>query len=320
MAASLTEPFIPPLAAYMRILITGGTGFIGKALCQALLGAGHRLWVLTRRPQVVQQRIGSGVVALADLSAWTQGMAFDAIINLAGEPIMARRWSPARKQVLWGSRVTLTQQLIGRMAEAEVKPRVLISGSAIGFYGDRGDQPLTESAERGTGFGHELCAAWEAAALDAESLGVRVCLLRTGLVVGRQGGFLKPMLLPFRLGLGGRLGDGQQWMSWIHLADHVALTLFLLETASVNGVFNATAPQPVTNRAFTQTLAQLLHRPALLPLPAWLLKLAAGEMAELLLASQRVLPERALASGFRFSHETLQAALEDVLVPATGPH
>ena len=166
----------------------------------------------------------------------------------------------------------------------------------------------------GTGFSHDLCVQWESVARGAESLGVRVCLLRTGLVVGKNGGFLEKMLLPFRLGLGGRIGDGHQWMSWIHLADHVALTRYLLENPGLHGVFNATAPHPVTNAEFTRQLASVLKRPALFPVPAWLLTLIAGEMAELLLGSERVIPERALQAGFTFQFETLEPALRDVVL------
>jgi uncharacterized protein (TIGR01777 family) len=294
----------------MRILITGGTGFIGTALGTVLLNAGHSLTILSRKPQTVR----AGVEAWASLDQWIPDRAFDAVINFAGEPIIGPRWTDRRKQVLWDSRVALTDRLVQGMARAECKPDVLISGSAIGVYGDQGDTVLDEdSGGGGEDFGRRLCVAWEASARQAEDLGVRVCLLRTGLVIGKHGGFLEKMLLPFRLGLGGRIGDGRQWMSWIHLRDHVAMTLFLLESPRLRGVFNATAPEPVTNAEFVRCLAGLLNRPALLPLPAALLKLGLGEMAELLLGGQRVLPRRAQAEGFRFSFETLEPALRDVL-------
>ncbi len=303
----------------MHILLTGGTGFIGCALAAELRHQGHRLTVLTRKPATLAAHCGPDVSALASLTGWSPDRTFDAVINLAGAPIMARRWTGARKQVLRDSRVALTHQLVERMALAREPPAVFISGSAIGIYGDRGDEALDENSPgAGDGFSQQLCSDWEQAAKRAETLGVRVCLLRTGLVIGRRGGFLQQMLLPFRLGLGGRIGDGRQWMSWIHLADHIAMTRFLIDSPNAHGAFNVTAPNPVTNQVFTHTLAELLHRPAWLPIPAWLLRLAAGEMAELLLGSQRVLPQKALAGGFKFTHATLESALREVLAPQTA--
>ncbi|MFN5745480.1 MAG: TIGR01777 family oxidoreductase [Methylococcaceae bacterium] len=300
----------------MDILITGGTGFIGRRLCSVLKSGGHKLTVLSRNRTVALNRCGEDVSVMERLTEWTPDKSFDAVINLAGEPIMARRWSSTRKKVLWDSRVTLTDQLVHAMAMAKKKPTVFISGSAIGIYGDQGDRTINESVSGGAGFGHELCKHWEESALNAERLGIRVCLLRTGLVIGKQGGFLEKMLLPFKLCLGGPIGDGRQWMSWIHIDDHVALACFLLGNVSARGAFNATAPKPVTNSDFTTTLATCLHRPAVFPIPAWLLKLGAGKMSELLLGSQRVLPERALALGFSFTFETLEPAIRSVLPPS----
>jgi uncharacterized protein (TIGR01777 family) len=297
----------------MRIFITGGTGFIGRALCKVLLQAGHQLTALSRNPQTVAMKCGAGVEALGSLSGWTPDQRFDAVINLAGEPIIGPRWTERRKQILWDSRITLTGQLLEAIARAEVKPAVLISGSAIGVYGDQGDTVLDEKSPGHDGFGQRLCTAWETSAEQAKALGLRVCILRTGLVIGKQGGFLQKMQLPFKLGLGGRIGDGRQWMSWIHLDDHVAMTMFLLNSPSLAGAFNATAPHPVTNAEFTECLATLLKRPALLPVPAWLLRLGAGEMAELLLGSQRALPKRMQTENFRFAFETLEPALREVL-------
>ncbi len=298
----------------MRIFITGGTGFIGRTLCKALLEAGHQLTILSRTPRSAASKYGEGVAIVDSLDSWTSNSRYDAVINLAGEPIADRRWTHRRKRVLWDSRITLTGQLLEAIARAEAKPAVLISGSAIGVYGDRGDSPLDEDSTcLGGGFGQTLCARWEAEAAKAESLGVRVCILRTGLVIGQDGGFLQKMLPLFKLGLGGRLGDGKQWMSWVHIDDHVAMTRFLLNSPRLSGIFNATAPNPVTNADFTRRLAKLLRRPAILPVPAWLTRLGAGEMAELLLGSQRVLPKRMLAEDFGFTHETLESALSDIL-------
>lgn len=304
----------------MRIFITGGTGFIGRSLCKALLGAGHQLTVLSRKPETVPGKCGIGVAALKSLAEWTSDQHFDAVINLAGEPIIGPRWNEQRKQILWNSRVTLTEHLIDAIRNANSKPAVLISGSAVGVYGDQGNEILDENSPPVRGeFGQELCEAWERAALSAREYGVRVCLLRTGLVIGKNGGFLQKMLLPFKLGLGARLGDGKQWMSWVHIDDHVAMTQYLLESPTLDGAFNLTAPEPVRNDEFTQHLASVLRRPSLLIVPAWLLRLGAGEMAELMLESQRVIPKRFQGQGFKFLYNTLELALQDTL--ASGkPH
>lgn len=297
----------------MHILVTGGTGFLGRQLYRQLRAAGHQLTVLSRNPATVASHLGEGVASWKSLDEWTPDLHLDAVINLAGAPIMDRRWTEARKKVLWDSRVTLTENLVTAMQRADVQPAVLISGSAIGAYGDCGDDILDETASGRDGFGQRLCLAWESAAAKAATKSTRVCILRTGLVIGSDGGFLNRLLPAFRLGLGGPIGDGRQWMSWIHRTDHIALTQFLLETPSLSGIFNATAPGPVTNAEFTRTLARQLRRPAFLRLPAGLLRLAAGEMASLLLGSQRVLPRRALEAGFRFKYPELEAALEDVI-------
>ena len=207
----------------MRILITGGTGLIGRRLCKALLAEGHELTVFSRNPASVPVKCGAAVHAIGSLDEWRPDMTFDAVINLAGEPIVDRRWSAQRKKLLWDSRVTLTEELVRRIAAAERKPSVLLSGSAVGYYGNGGDLMLDETAEAGAGFAAELCKAWEDAARGAEKLGVRVCLLRTAPVLSNDGGLLARMLPPFRLGLGARLGDGKQWMSWVHIEDHIAM-------------------------------------------------------------------------------------------------
>lgn len=297
----------------MHILITGGTGLIGRQLCKALLAQGHELTVLSRNPASVPAKCGAGVHAMAILDEWQTDQAFDSVINLAGEPIVDARWTAQRKQVLWDSRVSLTESLVQRIAAARHKPSVLLSGSAIGYYGNRGDAVLDESAAAGEDFAAMLCKAWEDAARIAESTGVRVCLLRTGLVLSRHGGLLGRMLLPFKLGLGARLGDGTQWMSWVHIEDYVGMLLSLLDNAHASGPYNMTAPQPATNREFTATLAKVLHRPAPFIMPAILLKPVMGERACLLLEGQRVLPKKVMEEGYRFSFANLADALHDLL-------
>ncbi|MDP2760980.1 MAG: epimerase [Sideroxyarcus sp.] len=330
----------------MRIFITGGTGLIGRALCRALRAEGHTLTVLSRRPETVAAKCGADVRAFASLDDWRPDQPFDAVINLAGEPIIDAWWSARRKQLLWDSRVTLTEELVRRIHAAEHKPAVLLSGSAVGYYGDRGDTVLDENAEAGTGFSAELCKAWEQAALAAEKQNVRprhgaaeptgagvaashllpqtadyvgneskvrVCLLRTAPVLSRDGGLLGKMLLPFKLGLGARLGDGRQWMSWIHIDDYVALVLRLLRDEQMRGAFNMAAPQPVTNGEFTRTLAHVLHRPAFFVAPGFMLKLAMGERSALLLEGQRVLPVRLEAAGASFALANLESALRALL-------
>ena len=329
----------------MRILITGGTGLIGRHLCKALLAEGHQLTVLSRRPATVAVKCGAsvrprrggveptgaGVAAshllpqtagfasnvsevrpMASLNEWLPDRTFDAVINLAGEPIVDAYWSDKRKRVLRESRIGLTGKLVQCIAAAKQKPSVLLSGSAVGYYGDGGDAELEEASPAGKDFAAELCKDWEEAALAAERHSVRVCLLRTGLVLSNSGGLLGKMLLPFKLGLGARLGSGRQWMSWIHIEDYVASVLRLLGNDQMRGPFNMTSPQPVTNAEFTRTLAKSLHRPAVLFAPEPVLRLAMGERAALLLEGQRVLPARLVAAGGQFRYSDLAGALNDL--------
>lgn len=297
----------------MKILITGGTGFIGKALCRTLLSHGHHLTVLSRRPEKVPALCGEPVIPLKDLSDLAPKDHFHAIVNLAGEGFINARWTPERKRILLESRIDTTDRLVDFIARSERKPELLVNGSAVGYYGDRREERLDESSPGADGFGHYLCNRWENAARKAEAHGVRLCLLRTGLVIGEGGGFLQRMLPLFKLGLGGRIGDGRQWMSWIHRNDLIAMIERFFEAPHLNGVFNGTAPNPVTNREFTETLAKIVKRPAWLPVPAFALKLAMGEMAASLLGGQRVLPKRILEEGFRYEFETVEPALREAL-------
>lgn len=304
----------------MRIVVTGGTGFIGRPLCERLVGLGHTVTVLTRDPSSARTRLDprmsvvgwQGFRGPTDELMTTLGEG-DVVINLAGAQIAAGRWNAEVKNLLRKSREGTTSALVAALTKLQTRPVLLISASAIGYYGPRQDELLTEDEPSGSGFLASLCREWESAARAAERLGVRVVLPRIGVVLGKDGGALAKMLPAFRLGLGGPLGSGTQWMSWIHLDDLVELLLFLLNQA-VGGPVNATAPHPVTNREFTRALGRALGRPAWLWVPAPVLRLLLGEMAEeLLLTGQRVLPHRAEAMGFRFRYPTLPEALRAIL-------
>jgi uncharacterized protein (TIGR01777 family) len=298
----------------MHVLITGGTGFIGRELATSLLADGHAVTVLTREITSSGNRVPNGAKAIRDLA---RADAVDAVVNLAGANLGGTRWNPVTKMGFRTSRIDTTRRLVDWMSRLGTRPKVLVSGSAIGWYGPQGDEVLTESAPAGGDFSATLCRDWEAEALKAAALGVRVCTLRTGIVLGpigpAGGGALAQMLPAFRLGGGGPMGSGRQWMSWIHRADLVALIRFLITQETAAGPFNGTAPEPVTNAEFARTLGRVLRRPAILPMPGFALKLIVGEMAEILLSGQRVIPQAALDQGFRFRFPTLDAALRDVL-------
>ncbi|BDX18841.1 MAG: TIGR01777 family protein [Pseudomonadales bacterium] len=296
----------------MKVLLTGATGLIGRRLCRQLLEAGHELVVWSRRPAQVPALCGEAVRGIASLDQLDQE-ALDAVINLAGAPVADRPWTQARKALLWESRVSLTEELVRWLGARSQRPQVLVSASAIGWYGDGADQLLTEASAPQVEYTHTLCDAWEQAAKRAGSYGIRVCVLRIGLVVAPDGGFLQRMRLPFSLGLGGRLGSGEQYMSWIHHQDIEAMLQWLMESPDCRGVYNGTAPNPVSNLEFTKTLGKVLGRPTILPVPGVALKLVLGEMSRLLLTGQRVVPARAQEAGFCFRFRHLETALADVL-------
>lgn len=298
----------------MRILMTGGTGLIGRRVCAALIAVGHDVTVLSRRPETVKEKCGNQVTPMAKLNEWSDEQPFDAVINLAGEPIVDARWTDKRKQLLIKSRIGVTVDLVDKIAQLKHKPSVMLSGSAIGYYGDSGDAVLDEASPVAHDFSAQLCSEWEAAAGKVTASGTRLCLLRTGLVLAVNGGVLHKMLLPFELALGTRLGGGRQWMSWIHIDDYVAIVLTLLADKEASGAYNMTAPKPVNNAEFTQTLASVLNRPALFVAPTWLLRAAMGEMSVLLLGGQRVLPQRVLAMGYSFRFPELKTALGALLI------
>ncbi len=278
----------------MRIAVTGASGFIGRALTAKLATAGHTVEPLKTRESV-------------------EVPPCDAVVNLAGEPV-AQRWTPEAKQRIRDSRVEGTRRLVESMGRLSPPPAALVCASAVGIYGSRGDEVLTESSPPGGGFLAEVCIAWERAAAQAEgALGVRVVSLRTGVVLGRGGGALERMLPIFHHGAGGHLSSGRQWMSWIHLEDLTSLFEFALNEKRLRGPVNATAPHPVTNAEFTHVLGAALHRPAVLPVPAFALKLKFGEMASVLLDSQRAVPEAAQAAGFQFRYPELGPALSAIV-------
>jgi uncharacterized protein len=298
----------------MNITVTGATGFIGNHLIHDLLDAGHSIHALGRKRS-------AGLPQAVRFSEWrsteseppSEALATaDAIVYLAGESV-AQRWTPEVKQRIRSSRVDGTRNLVNALAKQSHRPQVLVCASAIGYYSSRGDEVLTETSAPGSDFLAQVVIDWEQAARQAEALGIRVVPLRFGVVLGKDGGALAKMLPPFRLGLGGRLASGQQWMSWIHVDDVIGLIRFSLDNSAADGPMNATSPHPVRNAEFTEQLAAALHRPAIFPVPKFALKTLFGEMAEVILSSQRVLPKAAQSAGFQFQYPELRPALVRLL-------
>lgn len=302
----------------MKALVTGGSGFVGPRLLRLL----DRPLVLSRNPERAQRSIGhlAGRIVRWDPEDGPPPpevfAGIDAVFHLAGESVAEGRWTAAQKARIRDSRVIGTRHLVQGIAQASSRPAVLVSASAVGYYGDRGDEELTEAATPAHDFLADVCVAWEDEALAAERSGVRVVTARTGIVLGAGGGALGKMLTPFKLGAGGPLGHGRQWMPWIHVADLARLYVHAADTATIRGAMNAVAPHPVRNSEFTKALGRQLHRPAFMPAPYIGLRLLFGEFAKVLFASQRVMPRVALDSGFTFQYPEIAAALREILAPA----
>lgn len=298
----------------MRILITGGTGLIGRHLIASLLKADAQITVITRSLTRATQILGPEVTLLPDLSILAHLDDFDAVINLAGEPIVDKRWTTPQKEHLCQSRWHITEQLVALFHASRCPPKVLISGSAIGYYGNMGDEIITEHTTPHDEFTHRLCQQWEDIAMRAQTAMTRVCLLRTGVVLAKNGGALSKMLPPFRVGLGGPLGDGRQYLAWIHLDDMVNGIIWLLNHP-LTGPYNLVSPHPIPNAQFAQALGKVLNRPARLAAPAFMVKILMGESSVLVLGGQRALPKRLEESGFQFRWQNIDAALENLLIP-----
>ena len=299
----------------MKILITGSTGLVGTALTQGLQRAGHTVCRLVRSGTSPGSSQGFDVnwnPATGELGGAAVGA--DAVVNLAGASIADGRWTPPRKQLLRDSRVNTTRALVQALAKMSARPRVLVSASATGYYGNRGDETLTESSEPGNDFLSGIAKEWEYEALKAEALGIRVVRARFGVILAKQGGALPQMMRPFQFFVGGKIGPGNQWMSWIILEDTIAILRLAIENANITGPLNVVSPQPVTNAQFTRILAAAVHRPALFPAPAFALRLLLGEMADaLLLSSQRVQPAQLQKLNYQFIHPDLAEALKAIL-------
>lgn len=307
----------------MNIVVSGGTGFIGRALCMALSQEGRRVTILTRNSRSAEWLLGGNLLPVEwtgrNTGPWEQALeGADAVINLAGVPIADARWTPARKQLLIDSRVHTTRTIVGAMSRRSSKPKMLISASGIGYYGASDDRVLDEGTARGHGFLADLCLEWESEALRAAEFGTRVVLLRTGMVLEQDGGALPKMLLPFRLFAGGPIMPGTQWVSWIHRRDHIGLIQWALANNHVSGPLNAVAPEPVTMKTFCEVLGQVLHRPSWLPVPGIALNILLGELGTLMTTGQRVIPKKAMAGGYTFQYPTLESALRAVLKKPIG--
>jgi len=301
----------------MRVLITGGSGLIGRNLAVCLMEHGHEVIVLSRQPEKAFGMPASAVAERWDgrtFTGWGRHLeGTDAVVNLAGENIAEGRWTSDRKRRIRESRLNAGRSMVEAIEAAKRKPRVLVQASGVGYYGDCGDETLTENSGAGKDFLAQLAVEWEAGTAAVETLGVRRVVIRTGVVLSSDGGFLPLMVLPFRFFIGGRMGNGKQWLPWIHIADEVDSIRFLIEREDASGVFNLTAPNPVTNTDFSRILGRQLRRPSLMPLPAFVLRMVFGEMADVLLFSERAIPQRLADSGYVFRFPDAPSGLRDLL-------
>lgn len=299
----------------MHVLVAGATGFLGRPLCGELLRRGHSVTALTRDPS----RSSKSLPDRIELVGWdgpemaAAVASSDALINLAGEPIAGKRWSPEYKAILRSSRIETTRKIVGSIPISGKNGQILVNASAVGYYGDQGNREVTEDTPAGKGFLPDLCVAWEAEALRAEQFGVRVVLPRIGIVLAEEGGALEKLITPFKMGVGGALGSGDQWLPWIHRADVIRMVIWLMESSAASGPFNVTSPEPVTMRGFAKALGKALKRPAILPVPGFALRLLVGEMVESLLTGQKALPRKAEKLGFKWTYPTLESALRNLV-------
>lgn len=302
----------------MHIFITGGTGLIGSALVRCLLAQKYEITVLSRDIAKAKQKLGNDVAYCKSLDELSSFDGYDIIINLAGEPIAGKRWTTTQKERLCDSRWDITRRLTELIKLSDIPPSVFISGSAIGYYGAQGDDVINENADPHEEFTYHLCKKWEALATAADNRHTRVCILRTGIVLSRDGGMLSMLTLPFRLGLGCVLAPGSQYISWIHIRDMVEGILFLIDTPEARGIFNFASPNPVTNRRFAKVLSRTLFRPCVFRMPAFVMKTIMGESATLVVDGQRAIPQHLLDMHYRFSFEHIDEALNDVLIKKNG--
>lgn len=297
----------------MNILITGGTGFIGSYLSKICISRGYSISIVSRNPEKAKKILPSGIIIYQNIDSIPTSVVFDIIINLAGEPLMGKRWNHDVKQRCLRSRIDTTDALCKLINRLEYKPAHFISCSAVGYYGDCGERKVTEESPVGNDFASVLCKQWEETALKASSKSTKVTLIRVGVVLGKNAGALKKMLPPFKLGLGGQLGNGEQFFPWVHIDDVMGMIFYIIDH-SISGPVNLVGPTPITNREFTFALGKTLSRPTVFPVPAFILRLLFGEGSVMLLGGQKVYPEKLERYGYIFKYRTINSALEDIIV------